>query len=174
MDCRFEERDLLGAIRRVLTSTEDSPEVEVSAEELRSDPLMAALVEGQRQRSPSSREQGGGCFSDQPSAEEGCSPDQLGANQGSLVSAFSPAPCPSDAALLLDLAASRLLLKLHPDRGVRQQVYEVAVQPRCLAAMDGLHQLAAVRRWVSYRGGGSEEGEAPVSVLGYWPRSPRG
>ena len=164
MDCRFEERDLLGAIRRVLTSTEDNPEVEVSAEELRSDPLMAALVEGQRQRSTSSREQGGRCFPDQPSAEGECSPDQLGENQG-LCSTFDPAytpvsasatasspasipaPYPSDAStMLLDLAASRLLLKLHPDRGVQRQVYDVAVQPRCLAALDGIDQLAAVRR----------------------------
>ena len=150
MDCRLEERDLLGAIRRVLTSLEDSPEVEVSAEELRLDPLMSALVEGQRQRSTSSREQGGRCSPDQPSAEGGCSPDQLGANQGlcdNSAPASTPAPCPSVAsALLLDLAASCLLLKLHPDRGVQRQVYDVAVHPRCLAALDGLDQLAAVRR----------------------------
>ena len=143
MDCRLEERDLLGAIRRVLTSTEDSPEVEVSAEELRMDPLMAALMEGQR--STSSRGQGGGCFSEQLSAEGG-SPDHLGANQGRSDTS-APAPYPSDAStLLLDLAASRLLLKLHPDRGLRRQVYEAAVQPRCLAALEGLDRLASLRR----------------------------
>ena len=148
MDCRLEERDLLGAIRRVLTLTEDSPEVEVSAEELRLDPLMAAIMEGQRQRSTSSREQGGGCVSDQPRAE-GSSPDQFGGNQGlcdTSASASTPADPPEASALLLDLAASRLLLKLHPDKGVRRQVYEVAVQPRCLAALEGLDRLASVRR----------------------------
>jgi len=48
--------------------------------------------------------------------------------------------------LLLDLEASRLLLRLHPDRGVRRQVYEVAVQSRVQVTLEGLEDLADIRR----------------------------
>ena len=57
-----------------------------------------------------------------------------------------PPSTSTSASLLLDLETSRLLLRLHPDRSVRRQVYELAVLTRGKIAITGLEHLSDVRR----------------------------
>ncbi|KAF5834934.1 hypothetical protein DUNSADRAFT_8122 [Dunaliella salina] len=100
---RDHERALLAQAQRLLHAAEAAPEAEVSAQELREDPVLAQVVQGP----PHEKE------------EDGC--------------------------LHLTLEACALLLHHHPDSSVRQQVYELGVEGRCLRALQLMDQLADVR-----------------------------
>lgn len=66
---------------------------------------------------------------------------------------------------LLDLETSRLLLRLHPDRSVRRQVYELAVLTRGEVAITGLEHLSDVRRLVLEYHSSREEKRLKLSVF---------
>ena len=112
---------MLGLMHEALHSTDSCPQVEVSPEELQQDPLMAELLQRQMhsQHNLQHQEQ----HHEQHREQH-----------------------PATSSLWLDLETSRLLLRLHPDRSVRRQVYELAVQSRGMAAYSGMDQLADIRR----------------------------
>ena len=76
-----------------------------------------------------------------------------------------PSTGTSGSSLLLDLETSRLLLRLHPDRSVRRQVYELAVLTRGQVAITGLEHLSDVRRLVLEYDSSREEKMLKFSVF---------
>ncbi|KAG1680566.1 hypothetical protein FOA52_015013 [Chlamydomonas sp. UWO 241] len=127
---RSRERALLHAVRNALHALADSPTVEMSQEELQGDALMAAVVAAQAGTGAS----GARSEVDAPTAA------------GLTAAAHA---CGEDTSLRLDLDAVRQLLAAHPDSSIREQVYAIGLHPRCCAVLQGLEQLAAVRRHVA-------------------------
>lgn len=117
MPCRLQERQLVAQGLHLLHSRDTSPDVEVSAAELDADPVLANVALMQH-RSNEDTAPAAGSQEAQDAAE---------------------------AVVHLDLPAVAYLLRHHPDESIREQVYEMAVEPRGLKALQLLEQLSHVR-----------------------------